>query len=97
MSDDDAIRERVIAELSKQPWAPLLPEVIVTNGHVKLVGTIFDDRQREAIRVVAENVPGVNNIEDQLIWIEPMERNGHQTCGCLTNACICNERIGEKQ
>ena len=71
VSDDDAIRERVIAELSKQAWAPMLPNVIVTNGHVKLVGTIFDGRQREAIRVVAENVPGVKSIEDQLVWIEP--------------------------
>lgn len=72
MSDDDTIRERVIAELSKQSWAPLLPNVIVTNGNVKLVGTIFDDRQRGALRVLAENVPGVKSVQDELVWIEPM-------------------------
>ena len=72
ISDDDTIRERVIAELSKQSWAPLLPDVIVTNGNVKLVGTVFDDRQRGALRVLAENVPGVKSVEDELVWIEPM-------------------------
>ena len=38
---------------------------------MKLVGTIFDDRQRDAVRVAAENIPGVNSVEDQLAWIEP--------------------------
>lgn len=71
ITNDDAIRERLVAELSKQPWAPIL-NVIVTNGHVKLIGTIFDDREREALRVLAENVPGVKSIEDELILIEPM-------------------------
>jgi len=69
--DDDAIRARVIAELGKQPWAPMLPNVIVTNGNVKLVGTVFDDRQRDALRVLAGNVPGVKSVQDELVWIEP--------------------------
>jgi CBS domain-containing protein len=69
-TNDDAIRERLLAEMSKQPWAPLL-NVIVTNGHVKLIGTIFDDRQRDALRVLVENVPGVTSIEDGLVLIEP--------------------------
>jgi CBS-domain-containing membrane protein len=71
ITNDDAIRERLLADMSKQPWAPLL-NVIVTNGHVKLIGTIFDDRERDALRVLAENVPGVKSIEDELILIEPM-------------------------
>ena len=46
-------------------------DVFVEDGKVKLVGTIFDDRQRDAVRVAAENIPGVNSVEDQLAWIEP--------------------------
>jgi osmotically-inducible protein OsmY len=37
-----------------------------------LWGTIFDYRDREALRVVAENVPGVKQIHDHLVWVEPM-------------------------
>jgi len=70
-SSDKAIRERLLGELKQQPWAPLI-DVLVEGGRVKLVGTIFDDRQRDAIRVAAENIPGVKSIEDQLAWIEPM-------------------------
>jgi CBS domain-containing protein len=69
--DDKAIRERLLGELKAQPWAPLV-DVFVEAGRVKLVGTILDDRQRAAVRVVAENVPGVKSIEDQLVYIEPM-------------------------
>jgi CBS domain-containing protein len=71
ITNDDAIRERLLTDMSKQSWAPLL-NVIVTNGHVKLIGTIFDDRQRDALRVLAENVPGVTSIEDELVLIEPI-------------------------
>jgi CBS domain-containing protein len=67
---DDAVRETLLTELGKHSWAPML-NVIVTNGHVKLIGTIFDDRQRDAVRVLAENVPGVTGIEDGLTLIEP--------------------------
>jgi CBS domain-containing protein len=69
--DDKAIRDRLLGELKAQPWAPSV-DVVVEAGRVRLVGTILDDRQRAAIRVVAENVPGVKSIEDQLVYIEPM-------------------------
>jgi CBS domain-containing protein len=69
--DDDAIRERILAEMSKHTWVPAL-NVIVTNGTAKLVGTIFDERQRGALHVLAENVPGVKGIDDEIALIEPM-------------------------
>jgi len=73
MSDDDTIREHFLAELGKQSWAPLMQSsVSVTNGNIKLMGTIFDDRQRDAIHALAENVPGVKNIDDELVCIDPM-------------------------
>lgn len=72
-ADDAAIRAKLMAELKKQPWAPLAAiDVVVTDGVVKLSGAILDDRQRKALRVAAENIPGVKKIEDHLVWIEPM-------------------------
>jgi hypothetical protein len=32
----------------------------------------LDDRQRQALRVAAENIPGVRKVQDNLVWIEPM-------------------------
>jgi CBS domain-containing protein len=69
---DAAIRERLLAELSKQPWAPVgLINVVVKDGVVKLSGALTDERERQAIRIAAENIPGVKKVEDRLIWIEP--------------------------
>ncbi len=60
-SDDDAIRERVLAELQKAGrWAPRSSiTVTVKEGVVELHGAIFEDKERAALRVAAENVPGV--------------------------------------
>jgi CBS-domain-containing membrane protein len=71
-ADDAAIRERLIAELKKQPWAPVgLIDVVVKDGVVKLSGALTDERERQAIRIAAENIAGVKKVEDHLIWIEP--------------------------
>jgi CBS domain-containing protein len=72
-SGDAAIREQVLAELGKQSWAPLaLINVIVRNGVVELWGTIMDERERQALLVAAENVPGVKSVKDHLVWVEPV-------------------------
>ena len=71
--DDAAIRGRIYAELQKQPWAPVnMLDIVVRDGVAHLWGVVLDERQREAIRVVAENTPGVKGIEDHLVWVEPM-------------------------
>lgn len=70
---DPGIRTAILAELGKQPWAGLGSiEVQVKDGEVELHGMIFDDRQRRAIQVVAENVVGVKAVHDDLVWIEPI-------------------------
>jgi CBS domain-containing protein len=69
--DDATLRERVLAALAGQPWAPLTVDAVVHDGNVRLVGAILDDRQRDAIRVAVENTPGVRTVEDQLAFIEP--------------------------
>jgi CBS domain-containing protein len=71
-ASDATIREQLIAELKRQPWAPIgLMDVVVKDGVVKLSGALTDERERQAIRVAAENIPGVKKVEDHLIWIEP--------------------------
>lgn len=70
---DSGIRERLLAELKNQPWAPLTAvDVTVRNGVVQLSGIITDERQRQALRVAAENIPGVKNVEDNIVWVEPV-------------------------
>ena len=34
--------------------------------------TDFDEKERDALRVAAENVPGVRAVEDRLVWVEPV-------------------------
>jgi CBS domain-containing protein len=71
--DDQAIRERVLAELAKQPWAPHdLIDVTVRNGVVELWGVFTADHQREAATVVAENIAGVKKVANHIAWIEPV-------------------------
>lgn len=71
-TDDAAIRVRLLAELEKQAWAPAaFINPIVKDGVVELWGTITDERERQAIRVATENIPGVKAVRDQLVWVEP--------------------------
>jgi CBS domain-containing protein len=68
-SSDQAIRDRIVAELAGQSWAPTsLINVIVRDGVVELWGSITDERERQAIIVAAENVPGVKAVEDHVEW-----------------------------
>ena len=71
--DDTAIREQLLAIMQEERWAPVaMTNVVVRGGVVELWGVIIDDRQREALKVAAENIPGVKAVEDHLTLIEPM-------------------------
>jgi CBS domain-containing protein len=70
---DSAIRERILSELDKVGWAPRAGlTVTVTDGIVELDGVILDEHERAALRVAAENLPGVKRIVDRLVWVEPV-------------------------
>jgi signal-transduction protein with cAMP-binding, CBS, and nucleotidyltransferase domain len=70
--DDGAIREKLLAEFQKEVWAPAaMTNVVVRDGVVELWGVVIDDRQREAMKVAAENIPGVKAVNDHLVWVEP--------------------------
>lgn len=70
---DDDIREQILAELANSAWVPRDGlSISVKDGVVDLNGVILEEKEREALRVVAENVPGVRAVEDHLVWIEPV-------------------------
>ena len=69
---DAAIRASVLAQLRAQNWAPVgLIAIHVDHGEVHLNGAILDERERDAIRVLAENTPGVTKVHDNLAWVGP--------------------------
>ena len=70
--DDSAIREKLLAEMQHEKWAPLATvDIVVHEGMVELWGVIVDERQRTALKVAAENIPGVKAVIDHLVWVEP--------------------------
>ena len=38
---------------------------------MNLSGVLTDERQRTALRVAAENTPGVKKVIDDLMWLDP--------------------------
>jgi CBS domain-containing protein len=65
---DRLVRERLLVELSKQQWAsPSESNIVVSDGVVHIWGTVGSEKERTALRVLAENIPGVRGIEDHMI------------------------------
>jgi len=64
---DSTIRQKLLTELKKQSWAHTHNlDVTVTNGTVDLWGYAQSDEERKAIRVAAEDIPGVIAVNDHL-------------------------------
>ncbi len=69
---DAAIRDKLLTHLKTQPWAHTAPlNVTVSDGVVDLWGMASSETDRRAIRVVAENTPGVCAVNDHLIVQRP--------------------------
>lgn len=69
---DARIRADIFAELKGENWINSDAIVVtVKDGAVVLSGAIFNERTRQALTVVAENVPGVKSVAEQLILVEP--------------------------
>lgn len=69
-ASDAEIRTKLSDELKKLTWTPPV-SVAVKDCVVKLSGVVTDERERTALRVVAENIPGVKKVVDDLIWLDP--------------------------
>lgn len=69
---DEQIREKIQKELESEAWAnPLLVNITVHGGVVDLWGIVRTDAERNAVRVVIENIQGVNAVNDNLA-LEPV-------------------------
>ncbi|MCE2575225.1 CBS domain-containing protein [Komagataeibacter sp. FNDCR2] len=70
---DETIKESILREYRTQDrWAGgNFISVDVKNGIVELNGVVTDERLRVAARVVAENVPGVVSVIDNMTFVEP--------------------------
>ncbi|QHO75595.1 histidine kinase [Bradyrhizobium sp. CCBAU 051011] len=65
---DTMIREKLITELKKQSWSHVHKlNATVTNGIVDLWGFAESEKERQAIRVAAESIPGVVAVNDHLM------------------------------
>lgn len=70
-ASDADIKSAVMAEIKRQPWGGgRTIDAVVKDGEVELSGAIFDERERGAARVAAENVPGVKSVRDNLILVD---------------------------
>jgi CBS domain-containing protein len=69
---DAAIRAAMNEVLKNEEWAmSAMVNVIVSEGAVHLWGVIDSDDQRQALRVAAENIPGVTAVEEHLSFSLP--------------------------
>ena len=71
--DDTAIRQKIVDALQQEKWTPIATvDAIVRDGVVTLTGYVLDERQRAALKVLVENVAGVKQVRDEMVWVEPM-------------------------
>jgi CBS domain-containing protein len=70
-SSDDEIEKALFDTIAASSWsAASNVGVTVKDGEVTLNGFVYDERARTALRVAAENTPGVKKVIDQLVWID---------------------------
>lgn len=75
ISDDRTIRAKLLAELARRQWATNLwaQDIIVNKGVVHLwIGSDEPEEGRQAVRVAAENIPGVRSVEEHLVPVPLM-------------------------
>ncbi|WP_088708217.1 CBS domain-containing protein [Noviherbaspirillum denitrificans] len=68
---DADLRQRVLEELKGTPWGDKgYINVIVKYGVVHLQGIVTDARERDALRVAVENIPGVHAVMNRVEWCD---------------------------
>lgn len=65
-ADDATIRTKLLAEFADKPWRP--SNVIVRQGVAHLWGEVTSEEERAAMRVAAENTPGVKKVKDHTVY-----------------------------
>lgn len=76
-TSDEEIKHKFRSEMDRQQWAvDCTVRIEVGNGSVKLLGTVPSESHREAVRVAAENIIGVRDIDNELEILEPFVMPG---------------------
>jgi len=69
---DEEIGRYIKTELEHASWAPRSGiRIHVKEKVVDLEGTVFSDEERQAVTVIAENAPGVRDVQDHLVYVDP--------------------------
>jgi CBS domain-containing protein len=64
---DQGIREKLLSQLNRQPWSHTAQlNVTVNDGVVDVWGICHSDAERDAVRIAAENIPGVRAVKNNL-------------------------------
>lgn len=64
---DQGIREKLLSQLNSQPWSHTAQlNVTVNDGVVDVWGICHSDAERDAVRIAAENIPGVRTVKNNL-------------------------------
>lgn len=64
---DDTLRAQVVTVLAAHDWGAGVSNVVVENGVVHVWGNVASPTVREAVRVAAENVPGVQRVVNKVV------------------------------
>lgn len=66
------IRDYILKTMASEPWAPKAGiKIDVIGDVVDLSGVVFSDAERHALKVIAENAPGVKEVHDHLVYVDP--------------------------
>ena len=69
---DSAIREHLLSHLKEEPWSDTWQlNFTVNGGTVDIWGICRSEAEREAIRIAAENTPGVRAVNNHLCMQRP--------------------------
>ena len=73
VATDEEIRAKVLGGINEVKWLPSAAvSVDVVEGMVTISGVITDRREADALRVLAENVPGVEAVRLELVLGGPV-------------------------
>jgi osmotically-inducible protein OsmY len=69
---DAAVRKSTSSQVDASAGVrhPII-SIRVRNGVVELRGTTSSEHHRQTMRAIAESTPGVREVHDHLIWIDP--------------------------
>ena len=69
---DEEIRKYIKSEMDHASWAPHHGiHIHVKEKVVDLEGAVFSDEERRGLLVIAENTPGVKEVQDHLMYVDP--------------------------